>query len=306
LTGKYCFDPFSGGITMHRTIVMSTLLFLAFGSASDAIGELLFSDSFNTIANSWDVNYQCSSGGRQGGSLAPLTYTQRPAGTSDYHQVNNSKCPGTLMLKGGMISPNDAGSVSPDHNFTEIPGAGGYTDIQFDLYPCGPGTGASWSSWGAIMLGTTSGYRNIFVCDTDGIGLLFRGNGGFQAWGTYSLLNDSRYTTANFPGLHHIEIRIWDPSDGDPWNGIGVARIDAFADRDAIPFFSFTKAGGYAANYITLEGETDPGAPTAYHYFDNLTISTVPEPSTLVLSAVGLLVLGVRGRRKRRGAKGAV
>jgi hypothetical protein len=52
--------------------------------------------------------------------------------------------------------------------------------------------------------------------------------------------------------------------------------------------------GGYANNYITLGG---------YEYvncaqeWDNLTVKQIPEPSTLVLLAMGLMVWFCRKRR---------
>jgi hypothetical protein len=262
------------------------------------VGGVLLSDDFTVSRNDFDANFEIS---RQTGQLAPITYTQ--AGAANHHQVGNGGSPGRLLI--AATNTSNFGRVSPDHNFTENPGVGGYSFIRFDVDPVTASSAPFnpvQSSWAAITLGTSLAGRNQFVNASDGFGILFRGNGGFQAFDGTTNLGGGTYTTSP-AGLHPIEVRVSDPTDGNPWDGVGFTTINVFADGSSTPFYTFTKgAGGYASNYITLEGDSDNGALTI-HDFDNFSIGTVviPEPATIaVWGLLGMCWAGVSGWRRRR------
>ena len=69
----------------------------------------------------------------------------------------------------------------------------------------------------------------------------------------------------NGSAMRHFEILCTDPIDGNPFDGTGDTKVEVFADGGLTPVFTYTKVGGYADNYIQLQGWT-------VSTFDNLKI----------------------------------
>ena len=89
-----------------------------------------------------------------------------------------------------------------------------------------------------------------------------------------------------------VRLRITDPGDNNPFNGSGVTKIDVFTTNPSVPFFSFTRTGGYSENYVNFLSSGVGG-------FDNLQIAVIPEPMSASL-LVGVAGLYLTGRRRRQ------
>ncbi|BCU78380.1 PEP-CTERM sorting domain-containing protein [Luteolibacter sp. LG18] len=283
-----------------------------------ASAALVFMDDFSTTGQSDDVNFQYTAG-RQTGDVGNLQYRQgngalagtitgtiaNEAANGFKTQIGNAGGPGTLWVVGG--NPAQAvGSVSPEHNFTESGGVGGYLSISFTLDPVTGSAGTS-GDWGAITLGagdnasfgaSGSGARGQGIISSAAhFGILFRDNGQFQAFDGSAQVGGAVYdATPATPTSHTIELRITGVGDGNPWDGSGDALIDVYADGGASPFYSFTKTGGYTSNYLTLQG-FGGGSGNTISQFDNLRVETVPEPSAGLLA--GVVLAGALVRRRR-------
>lgn len=284
--------------------------------ACPASATVLFFDDFTTTGQSDDVNSQYTAG-RQSGTLGNLEYRQgngsfgstitgtiaNEAANGFKTQIGNAGGPGKLWVVGGNPSLS-FGSVSPEHNFTENAGVGGYTSITFSLDPVIGAAGTD-ASWAAITLG--AGDNSNFGASGSGargqtintaashFGILFRDNGAFQAFdGSTTLVSSGVYDATPTVGTTHaIELRITGLADGNAWDGLGDAQIDVYADGSL--FYTYTKTGGYTDNFITLQGEGDTGS-FGISEFDNFQVAVIPEPGTALLGGLGLLAL-MRRRR---------
>ena len=308
---------------MHPLLRASALFASLALSAHAQTTTVLFADTFATTGQSDDVNSQYTAG-RQSGALGNLQYRQgngsfgttitgtvaNEASTGYKTQIGNASGPGTLWLVGGQPAVS-FGGVSPEHNFTENGGVGGYLSISFTLDP-NVGAAGTTASWGAITLGSAdhasfgasgSGARGQSINTSAAhFGFLFRDNGAFQAFdgGTTLVSNGTYDATPTVGTTHSVELRITGLVDGNPWDGSGDARIDVYADGSIA--YTYTKTGGYTSNFITLQGEGDPNS-LIISQFDNFqiaTVSAVPEPSSFALLAGGAMMLAVGFRRRGR------
>ena len=308
---------------MHASLRFTSLFAALALSAHAQVTTVLFSDNFTTTGQSDDVNSQYTPG-RQSGTLGNLQYRQgngsfgatitgtiaNEASNGFKSQIGNASGPGTLWLVGGSPSFSFA-SASPEHNFTENGGVGGYLSISFTLDPNNAAAGTT-ASWGAITLGSAdnssfgvsgSGARGQTINTAAAhFGILFRDNGSFQVFdGSTNLVSNGTYDATPTVGTtHSIELRITGLVDGNPWDGSGDAQIDVYADNSVA--YTYTKTGGYTSNFITLQGEGDPNS-LIISQFDNFqvsTVSAVPEPSSCALAAGGAMMLLALVRRRAR------
>jgi hypothetical protein len=260
-----------------------------------------------------DINAQIDYAGRQSGTLVaasgPITYTQANQGGATVIGYSGAQNGSAQVIQ----SANGA-NVTPNMNFNNGKSAGGLI-ISVDV--------ANWDFTGGynptlatISLGLNAAPTNsdpAVITDWDvphfsyeyGYGPSYWGWGVsvFGAW-------DSGDAPTSFggdlgasgvsvlgTGLYHVELVCTDTSghDDNPFDGMGNTHIAIYINPTVgdtsrgILVTEFTKGdGGYANNYITLGG---------YHYgaaaqeWDNLTVSQIPEPSTLVLLAMGALSL---------------
>lgn len=256
--------------------------------------QSLLTDDFNVSANSTDVNLDLAT--RQGGSLSPISYTKGAQAT--FSQVGNGEVAGGLLLAGRTAG--DPGEVSLDHNFDESLSPATAEVIEFDVRPVLTGRSefnTTESSWVAIDFGASAVTRNAFPQFSDGIGLLFRGNGQTQAFADGTNLGNSSFAPQDAI-YHHIRIEIRDIGNGTAFQGDGSpVLVTAYADGSTTPFFSDLVPHGFRGNYISFigEGEGSGGDGVVRHGIKNLVIGTSAPAAAATLTQGALFVAGTAG-----------
>ncbi len=240
-------------------------------SAAMAATEVLWLDNYNAPDASYDVNWQLST--RVTGSVGVVPYVE-VVGTSaggdldDRTAVNTTEYPGTLTLtavNGGWTS------VSPNHSYVE----GSRFSVEFDVDPGANDVDSSSGDWAAIVLGATT--RNVFVNASDGFGILFRHNGGWQVFDrATSVYGSPAGTTLPTGEAFHVKIDV--VADGFLGTNAPVA-VSVAVNGEPLAISSdpasptvLSMAGGFLANYITLLNYA-AGSYTWIDAFDNLKIS---------------------------------
>lgn len=251
---------------------------------------LLLSDNFTTggpipSGQNGDINRNLA--GRQGGLLAPVSY--RAVGNV---QIGNTGAGDKTILDGGnvlLLAGGGRAVINENFNGATTQGA---LEVIFDAAPDVRNGNVNSSDWVAINIGANANEAPGVNANLTHFGLLFRENGGYQAFDGSVAIGSGAFTLNVLEDQFYRDIRILmsDPTDGNPFDGIGQTTIQAF--YEGVNFYTFTKgAGGYANNFINFQG-LDIG------YVDNVRISIViPEPAT---AALGLLSLGGLMLRRRR------
>ncbi len=245
--------------------------------------KALITDNFYAPSspNTGDLNFNLAA--RQGGSLGSVNWV----GVNNT-QVGNS----TGGIDGGnyLLNAFFTGTAALDHNFNGSDSAGGLS-VSFDFAP--NSTNHDASEWEAINIGQSAADKNGFINGGHShFGILFRGNGGIQAFDGGSVVSGTETWGAGATNdLHHIEMLITDPTDSNPFDGVGQTDIAVYAE--GLLVYSFSKGGGgYLDNYIDFSDAYIGGA-------DNVLIAQIPEPASFGLLALGGLALL---RRRRQGA----
>jgi len=246
-----------------------------------------------------DINLDIAT--RQGGSPTNTSYVTAGVGADTWkHQIFN---PGPLQLAGNAAVHT---LVSPDFSFDGAAGGGVNgmkVEVVMDAYA--NNSGGSYFTQSAITVGANStvtpagsaggGFSVVFVEDT------FGGAGNFiQTWDGDNLLGNLIANPAG-GGPGFVQILIDDPTDNNPWDGIGQTDVEVLVDSNSIGSWTVGGVGGYTSNFITLEGSDQKvGAGLATHTFENLTVfsgvSAIPEPSSFAF----LAIVGAYGLRRRR------
>ncbi len=277
---------------------------------------LMFSDNFNVQSSSYNINPGANDlPGRQGGLFAGLSYNDGGS-NNNLVQVNNPTYPGsTLFLANAQNSPANPlpytqtrTHVSPNHNFVDY-GGGDFT-IEFDMDPANPTLSGQDSDvdpadWAAIVFGDSTQVGEVDT--TDGVGFLIRKNNdwvvfdgtGPAAISRVEALGNLGSLGIDDQGFYHVRADYSVPGFD------GTSAVDVAIYVDDILVHSFTTDVGFSNNYLVLDSRGDYGtAPKGLtsHGFDNLEVyaSSVPEPSALMLLALGLIGVPVLGRRRRR------
>lgn len=236
-------------------------------AAGVGLSEVLFRDTFDVSAGTLDINAE-NSGGRQTGTAGILSYTERADTAADgllddYTQITQDQGPGQLSLQS-----LDLTWAGPDYNFI----AGGRFTIGFDVNPSVLDPGRTTDDWAAVVFGALGPGR--WVNGSEGIGMLFRSNGGIQVFdGTTAVYNAP---AGELPeGEFRVQIDVDTPDFSGRWPAEVTLSVNgnpvAIGARGAI---AYTKPTGFRANYVTLEGYAAAGNQWTYT-FDDLEISAL-------------------------------
>ncbi len=263
-----------------------------------ASAVVLLTDDFTvTSGNSQNVNQDLA--GRLGGSLAAGYITSGVAYTAsvnDHHQVGNNST--DVGQPGGapnsnyvLLAFNGSFQTSLDVAAT----ATGPVTIEYDLYLDGtnPGGGAA-DKWAAVTLRSAAAVDGWPVVGAGEFGFLTRADGRMQGFqGAYPGAWDADPAALGFATADHWKLVFTDSAGtGSAFNGNG----------SQVTFINgATTLGTVTLNQLNSSDLhlTFRNLDNRFAGVDNLSISTVPEPSAaLLLSSVGLMAL-LRRRNRR-------
>lgn len=262
-----------------RSLLAPVVLLAASVVAPCAQAAVLFTDNFTVDANVNDPNYQYNSPGRQGGSLATLTYTPRFPDLGSQEQVGNaSTFPGNsnaLLLAFG-------GAVRVDYDFATIPLP---IEISFDGIVSN-GVSGDATNWISVNIGRLD--QTNFVT-TGEFGMLFRANGGTEYFDhSGSGVAGSSGANIGFNTFTDYRLVLSDTAGtGSPF-GTNGSKVSYYQGGNLLGTIAIGQLSA-TSGYIGF-GATSVGG------IDNLRISSVPEPTVMgLLSLAGLCAV----RRKR-------
>ena len=275
--GKFNLNALGGGVgrvqlsSDQAGFQAKTITVLA--ASGFGVEEVVFSDTFDTSSEDWDVNFE-NDGGRQAGTAGILDYVEAEASAAggaadEFTIVNPDWAEGKLYISGQ--------NVSPDYNFMDGP----KFEISFKVYSGSNNDFYDSPDWAAIVFGATE--KNKFVNASDGFGILFRNDGRVQVFdGTVAIYGspeigtlpegelDVRITSSsiNFAGAP-ATIRMWINGEESPLTGSSI---------------EYTKQGGFHANNISLLGY---GTDLEHTFDDFKVVADACVSATLVNADLG-------------------
>ena len=275
--GKFNLNALGGGVgrvqlsSDQAGFQAKTITVLA--ASGFGVEEVVFSDTFDTTSEDWDVNFE-NDGGRQAGTAGILDYVEAEASAAggaadEFTIVNPDWAEGKLYISGQ--------NVSPDYNFMDGP----KFEISFKVHPGSNNDFYDSPDWAAIVFGATE--KNKFVNASDGFGILFRNDGRVQVFdGTVAIYGspeigtlpegelDVRITSSsiNFAGAP-ATIRMWINGEESPLTGSSI---------------EYTKQGGFHANNISLLGY---GTDLEHTFDDFKVVADACVSATLVNADLG-------------------
>ncbi len=291
-------------------VLMTTTVIIACAASLQA--QVLFSDNFDIDSYSYDINQDYDAGVRQAGTLAPMTWSNRPENNPGQPYVghviiHHPWCGSTLEFfvydkrwpdyYGGPYENYTWGS--PNHNFTDS----GSLNIDVDVDPLGPNsTDATDTHFAAIIFGTdvqgtyavpTGG--NYETATSPGMSFWMKDDGRWSVQGDTGSIASGVVANPK-PGadlFYHVTVQITTAGFGTGAD----ALVNILVDGASV--YSGTRTGGFANNYVTLSAQGL--SPDEYNMsqFDNFVVTAVPEPGSMVALLSGLLGLGVVIRRRK-------
>jgi hypothetical protein len=272
--------------TIQHMIVAASLLAI---TPMLSAQTTLFSDNFTAPDGSpgnQDVNLDLS-GGRLGGTLAPGLITSGTAwiASGGNHQLGNNSTdvgqpnvsdPNYVLLSGGTIqSAFDVAAL-----------ATGPIIISFDMYTTHDG------DWGSFALSTSGGYGNP-VAGANQFGVLERPTGGVQVFQDSNVPGTGTWDNPGFASSPLWTLTFSDTAGtGSAFDGNGsmVTIVNGATTLGTLTLGENLSSSGLYLYFYN---------PSGLGGVDNVSITTVPEPSTFALAAAGLGCLTLVRRSRR-------
>ncbi|MBQ3350002.1 MAG: PEP-CTERM sorting domain-containing protein [Thermoguttaceae bacterium] len=226
---------------------------------------------------------------RFGGLIGPLGYVVKGGANQtqvghNYHKDSpdvctecNNNCINSLFL----VAKNDASEshASPNYDFANV-GAmsaaeegGRMYDVSFKVLPASDAAVYD-TTWAAVVLGTTQGKQTVNVNQSDGIGILFRKNGGVQIFDGTNGQAQQNFGAETFDlidGWANVRI-VYYVTD---FNGTSPVEVSLYINDKLIS--SFQTGKGFNGNYIQLEGYGGGENAWCHSYFTDLAVKSTAE-----------------------------
>ena len=224
------------------------------------------------------------------GVLPALTRTSLPTDGGGLSSPNQSMWLGRL---GEGVAKSTTNKEIVDLTVSGLTPGQAYR-VNFDLL-----TGASWD-------GAASGYgTDAWYFSVDGTRLvdtMFSNGDQFRDYGAYSpqRYTDTHYANPNLPDVGAFTGAEFSRRDGPGYSG--YYGIYYFSHGTGNPILTFTAGGSSATlEWARYSGGTNFGdSGDEYWALDNVIVSSVPEPSSVMLGAFGFLGLIAWGWRRRK------
>lgn len=264
--------------SMTKTLsIIGLLSGLTFGTSSAA--TLLYSENFNNEAT---PNY--NGGTTPETNVGGIGILQ----SSGFVQGNNATNTAWLFSTGG--NPGGVNGLrfgaGPGYNWATGTNAaliladGGFS-VSYDYDQAGLGNA---DDWFLIRVGNGGENSGVGNADTD-FGLLTRGDGRMQSFDNGGFSSAQDFGTATAVAPHNFTLNY---------------AFNSWAAGSTVTFTGFTDGVQIATDSFTWGGTNDVkiffGGSVQGSLIDNIQINTIPEPSALLLSALGAVAL-LRRRR---------
>ena len=222
-----------------------------------------FSDNYHVKANATGSNIGGPTSNdepdRFGGLLGAMSY--KVSGASNQMQVGNGdysgKCKESLFF--AVKNDQSQSHVSPDYNFANFgtlsvaEEGGRMFDISFRVAPQFDEATNS-TNWAAVLFGLSEGSRTANVNSGDGVGILFRRNGGIQIFDRNSCIVDKPAGTFTLTDdWADVRVVYFVPD----FNGASPVEANLYVNDKFIASFQTSK--GFTNNFIQLEAYTADG-----------------------------------------------
>lgn len=277
---------------MNKILSHALVASAALAAVQTVSATTLLTDDFTVSANQNDPNFDISSG-RQTGTQATSPYTA----FGSQHQVGNSTT--DVGQPGGAANGNFlllafSSSVQNNLSFNDSLVNGKPVTISFDMYLHGDNSthdGFDPTDWVSFTLRAAGNAGP--VAGAGEFGMLVRYNGGVQLFnGGGQIAGSAALDTAGYSIADAWSFTFSDTAGtGSPFAGNG----------SKVTFVNGANTGSFALDQLSNTG-LDLGffaQNSVFGGIDNLSVTTVPEPTTLALAAAGLGCLAL-GRRQRR------
>ena len=246
-------------------------------AAADETMTTFFSDNYNVYGNKKGTAIGGPSDNDtperfSGGVLGALGYSFSGKST-DMAQVGNGYNSSALFMATNKNSGYTNSIVSPNYDFGNNMGAlnaidlGGKTyEISFKVNPLSDEAATS-SNWAAVSFGLTSG-KNLTVVNTgNGVGILFRRNGGIQIFDGTNGNTSTSYSNVFSPlsGVNEwANVRIvYTVPD---FNGTSQVDVSLYVNDNLVTTFKTAK--GFTSNYMNFNSYSNGSSYTRSLYDD--------------------------------------
>lgn len=264
--------------TSSKSIVSCIALLACTAASSSA--AVLFTDNFDATSNQ-TPNDQIGNPGRQGGSLATLGYLQ-----ANNVQIGNlttlPPSPGSDL--GDEFLAAFGGTAYVNHDFSNETAP---LEITFrGLTSSISNTGIN--NWLAFVVGSATGVP--FVNGASVSSILFRANGDTEVWNHGSNAAGGSGFAPGFDVWTDYKVILSDTAGTGSAFGSGGSRADYYINGAFLGTLTINQLGA-GEGYIGFSADRIVG-------YDNISISTVPEPSAAILGMSGVAGLALLRRRK--------
>ncbi|MGL4511808.1 MAG: hypothetical protein ACRCT8_01845 [Lacipirellulaceae bacterium] len=296
--------------TWTRGLAAASIACLSASPASAAV-TTVFSDGFNasdsafTGANSFNLNLDIAA--RQTGVLAPVSWVSNTSDVANdfQHQLFPTTTSPGQPLQLAEAGTNPAPSpifgyrtmVSPNYNFKGTIAGGAVVGrrVTFDM-DCGVIVqgNPNWFTQTGFVIGGGATLLDSEAQRESAAGLplspsfsiqmvedRFAGNGNFlQFWDSIDIVGNLVPNPAG-AGVASFQIDVADPTDGNPWDGVGQTDIAVSVNGTSV--FNFSKPdGGYADNFMTFYQQRNlAGNSLATATVENFIVYAVSDPAPL-------------------------